>query len=1207
MKLFNKKLPVFSVAMALTLGTGLSVQPAHAQLNVAQAPLFVVSPVLPALILAVDDSGSMDAEIIVPTNDGASWWHTGNQSFTGLGRHDQSAPGRLNFNEAGGANGTWKKYTYLFPNGTGTGNRIYNDATNDHFAVPPIPAFAWARSPAYNTSYFNPAVTYSPWPSVGGYEFDDAPPTAAPSDPVDGTSTFDVTAGGQELYENNAANHQFRVQPGMTLPSGTRYHTWGGGASWATAPADGVSITAERSIGIGYFPATFYLPTDWNLPAGYGYEDAAVVQQGSGPDGQTLNRYEIRPGNFTSMEAYNAAIQNFANWFTYFRKRHQATRAGIAEAFLDISSMRVGAFTINNRNNVTMRDLREDDDRESFFAQIYGYGGNSAGTPNKEAVWHMGRQFQRTGTDAPILEACQMNFGVLFTDGYSNASTPGNVGNVDGSGNAPFNHPVFSDNVSNTMADLAAHFYVTNPRTDMDTGRVPVGPGCNTPNPDPWLNCQTNLHMSLFGVTLGVQGNVYGVDEDATADPYSNPPSWPTTFQNRNPSAVDDLWHATINSRGALLDVNVPSEMGAAFSEVTQRVAEQAGSASAVAANSTRLETGSRIYQARFNSEDWGGQLISYQVNTNGTIGNQVWDAANGIPAAASRNILTYSGGEGAPFTTAGISAAQMALLNINPDTGANDGRGADRLSYLRGNRSLERQNGGSFRNRTSLLGDIVNSEPAYMGSQDFGFNVLPEGEAGVYRTYVANKSDEVLFVGANDGMLHAFDASNGNELFAYVPAGVYPNLNQLTSPEYAHRYYVDGSPRIIDAYLGGEWRTILLGSTGAGGRTVFALDVTNPGSFNQGNVLWEFSHPELGLSMSQPTVVRLADGTWAAVFGNGYNSDSGTARLFMLNLATGQQIGNSPINTEAGGDNGLSHIVPVDTNGDRVTDAIYAGDLLGNLWKFEPSNTNNPGANWQVAFSQNGNPAPLFRAVDSAGAGQAITSRPTVGRHPDGGVMVYFGTGKFFEEGDNVVPNNPQINTFYGIRDTGNHVTGRNSLQEQTIIQEGTASDSIAFDYRVISQNNVDYSSRHGWYLDLESPSEGANGERVTGQAILRQGRVIFVSNTPSSDPCEFGGSSWLMELDAINGGRTDYAVFDVNNDGVIDENDIIAIFGPDGAEGHVTGRRINDLVTTPTILQGDEGTEFKFMSGASGNINVVEEISGISALGRQSWEQLN
>ena len=463
--------------------------------------------------------------------------------------------------------------------------------------------------------------------------------------------------------------------------------------------------------------------------------------------------------------------------------------------------------------------------------------------------------------------------------------------------------------------------------------------------------------------------------------------------------------------------------------------------------------------------------------------------------------------------------------------------------------------------------------------------------------------------MGANDGMLHAFNAETGREMFAYVPNVAFPMLSRLTSPDYGHRYYVDGSPRSNDAYLNGAWKTVLLGALGAGGPGVYALDVTSPSSFGAGNVLWEFTHPDVGYVLGQPTVARLASGRWVALIGNGYNSaganaDPHVAKLVIVDLATGAHV--KTLSTKVGSaasPNGLAAPVPVDVNGDRITDYVYAGDMQGNLWKFDLRAGNE---NWGFGFGNNNNPRPLFRAVDAAGNPQPITSRPNVGKHPDGGVMVLFGTGKYFETSDNVVVADPKIQTFYGVRDNNSEVS-RTDLVEQTIIYEASATEAgTSFAVRAVSANEVDYAAKDGWYLDLVSPNSGTEGERVVDAPILRFGRVIFTTIIPSNQVCDYGGRSWLMELDMINGARLSYNVFDTNGDGIIDNADFIII---DGVPVPVSGKGSDELISSPGIISagGGEGTglEYKYTSGSSGNIEVTTEHGGGEFFGRQSWRQ--
>jgi len=600
---------------------------------------------------------------------------------------------------------------------------------------------------------------------------------------------------------------------------------------------------------------------------------------------------------------------------------------------------------------------------------------------------------------------------------------------------------------------------------------------------------------------------------------------------------------------------------------------------------------------------------------------------------AASRNIVTYDtvNSTGIPFQwpsnytslTAGTdfnSVMVQALLANAPypwtttvatEISSNQTYGNELVAYLRGDTSNSGTYNPAFRSRNTVLGDIVNSNPAFVGTRDFGFKQIPGTEGTEYtnfrNTFAYQNRSPAIYVGANDGMLHAFNADTGRELFAYVPNTVYPNLAALTDTNYAHQYYVNGSPRASDAYLSGAWKTILVGTPGAGGRSVFALDITKPSSFNASKVLWEITSADdsdLGYVLGQPTIARMNDGSWVALVGNGYNSANDHAILFIINLSNGsvQKIDTGVGSSSA--QNGLSAPVPVDLDGDKITDVIYAGDLQGNMWKFDvtASNTNS----WDVAFKSGSpaQPAPLFTALDAGGAKQSITVRPAVGSHPDGGVMVYFGTGKFFEVGDNIIPAIPQVNTFYAIRDTDNTVSGRSALQVQTIDYEKTnvAFGANVFDIRVVSNNTTDYTTQKGWYLDLKSPANGPEGERLVVDSLLRNGRIIFSTLIPAVDPCGFGGSGWLMEIDALNGARFADSVFDLDGDGLFDKQDYVTL--PDGSKVPVSGRHFKEIISQPVVIDAGE-KEYKYISGSSGNIKTVTE-KGDPTKGRQSWRQI-
>ena len=609
-------------------------------------------------------------------------------------------------------------------------------------------------------------------------------------------------------------------------------------------------------------------------------------------------------------------------------------------------------------------------------------------------------------------------------------------------------------------------------------------------------------------------------------------------------------------------------------------VSDLTGSSSAIAANSTRLDTGTLIYQARFNTADWSGQLLAIEVDPDdGSIdtSSPEWDAGVRIEQNwdwHNRRLFSIEPDQrsGIYFDegTNGVTDEQMDLLG-----------GLEELKYLRGDRSNEIQNGGDFRDRSTLLGDIVNSDPAFVGTQNFGYSVGgsedSDFEYGEFRRAKHEFDQPMIYVGSNNGMLHGFDAEDGIERFAYVPNAVYENLNELTSPTYSHRYFVDGSPRHGDAYIdrgsGEEWRTYLVGSTGAGGEAVFALDIPDPNNtgFERNDVLWEFTHPELGAAMAQPHIARLNDGGWYVIFGNGYNSASGEAGLFLVPLDDPDNY--EFISTGVGGTgedaNGLSHTTPVDNTGDRTTNYIYGGDMQGNVWRFDVNHANNPG-NWDAEV--------MFEASDGTDP-QPITAAIEVGPHPSGeGVMTYFGTGQFFEVGDNRVPDDTQTQTFYAVHDTFGGTLDRGDLFRQQI---------VAFDenFRVVGDEPTP-EDKDGWYLDLP-----INGERVFQRATLRNERIIFVTNIPTEDVCGFGGDSWIMEMNAFLGTGVEEEVF-------VDADD-------DFEEGTADGMRFDDMVSRPAIIDTAGDTEFKYLSGSSGDVTQVEESSTTDRLGRRSWRE--
>jgi type IV pilus assembly protein PilY1 len=499
-----------------------------------------------------------------------------------------------------------------------------------------------------------------------------------------------------------------------------------------------------------------------------------------------------------------------------------------------------------------------------------------------------------------------------------------------------------------------------------------------------------------------------------------------------------------------------------------------------------------------------------------------------------------------------------------------------------------------------------------------------------------------MVYVGANDGMLHGFQvcaptdgvcsgtvsSDDGKELLAYVPGAVVSShLATLAEESYDHRYFVDGAAKAGDAYIGGAWATILVGSAGAGARSVFALDVTDPDGFTASDVLWEFTDSndaDLGYTLPQASIVRLYDGHWGALVANGYNSTNGHAVLFILNLQTGAVL--KKIDTGVAGNsiiakNGLSTPVAVDVPrdvdgdgtvdaADKIVDYIYAGDLVGNVWKFDVTSASVAG--WRLATGG----APLFVACTatttpcSDANRQPITAKPlaikATAAGQTGGLMILLGTGKFFEDGDNLVPADPQVQSLYGLWDNGAAIAGRSLLQAQTVVAELTAGSK---ELRVTSQNAVDYSTQKGWYMDLKTAAGTKQGERVVSAPMLDGKRIAFVTMMPISDPCSSGGTSWIMDLNAMTGAQAVRPVWDIagaggtSPDGSFDAYDKVSVSGvqkaPSGLKSSI------GIVKTPAVVSIG-GKKKWFFSGSSGGM-ATEEKGRDEESGRQTWVELH
>ncbi len=958
--------------------------------------------------------------------------------------------------------------------------------------------------------------------------------------------------------------------------------------------------------------------------------------------------------------------QNFANWYSFYRTRNLLTATAATRAIMGVpNTARVAWQSLSSCNGTTTSGTTSG---QLFTSACSGWDGASVdkrirvldgthranfyrwmsripasgSTPLRGGARRAGEYFRTNGVSSPYAEnpqvsvgtefSCRPNFHILMTDGIWNDGA-GNYcsgsacGNKDGTATTlpdgtaysvtDAKTSIYRDGNSDSVADIAFHYWATDLRSDLVNNLIPYRVDRNgtadqqywNPKNDPatWQHVVTFTVGVGMSNTLSVPGIEWGGSTHAGTG-YQNLSSgagtWPATGPNLSPGNVYDLWHAAINSRGQSFSADTPQALADALGTALNRILERESAAAALATNSTRLTTDTLLFQARFNSGDWTGRLTAYRINVDGTLGSAVWQATDPgkIPRHDLRNVYSWSGAAGINFTESDLTAAGLWPSIGSPEL----------LAYLRGDDSREEKNGGSWRNRSTALGDIVNSDPVFVGAENFGYAGLPEGLAtGLtpYRSFLTSKQSrrKMLYVGANDGMLRAFDALTGEERFAYVPNAVIPNLSLLSDPAYAHRYFVDGSPSAWDAFFGGAWKTVLIGTTGAGAKSIFALDVTNPDAFDASKVLWEINSgtaaragdaadpayaADLGYTLGQGVVVKLNNGEWGVVFGNGYRSANDRGVLYIVRVADGTLI--RKIDTGVGNasaPNGLGTPTLYDANGDDVYDYAYATDMRGNVWKFDLGNPN-PSL-WGIAFSAATgfpNGAPLFQARNASGQVQWIQPRVELARPPLGvpGVIVLFGTGRFFTTTDNI---DTTAQSFYGILDNGTRVTttDRSQLQQQTINLVNVDFRGVDTPLRDVSTHAVDWTTKRGWYMDLPT-----SGERVIGSAVVRAGRVIFTTLIPSSDPCNFGGSGWLMEVDAKTGAKLPYSVFDTNGDGLVNDSDTRVGGVPLGV----------GIVKQPLVLEGSP-TAQKVMSGTSGNIQ-IERNRTFNRLGRDAWREV-
>ncbi|MGJ7508958.1 pilus assembly protein [Variovorax sp. GT1P44] len=604
-----------------------------------------------------------------------------------------------------------------------------------------------------------------------------------------------------------------------------------------------------------------------------------------------------------------------------------------------------------------------------------------------------------------------------------------------------------------------------------------------------------------------------------------------------------------------------PEEMIAAIRRIFANAGAASGSMAGGAVSSTRVTTnGASIFVPQFDSTRWSGSMLAYGLSYDANAGvlnkdaTPTWDAgelltsgdpgktpAIPVPDPAKRKVFTMLGtGVGKTFTWEALKGDALAqYLDSEPysQSGAKDGFGEYRVAYLRGARSKETSaSGGTFRTRDSVMGDVVNSAPLLVGPPS------PAVQGSGYQSFVAARKGRMpaVYVGANDGMLHAFAAASGAELFAYVPRALYPKLGAYTSPAYLHQPYVDGSPAAGEVQLAdGTWKTALVSGMGGGARGVFALDVTDPAQFSERHVMWEFTgadDADMGFVTQAPTIGKFrtvaaksgqpAVYRWFAVVPSGFNNGNAgkAAALFLLSLDKAPREAWKrnlnyfkivlPNPADATTVNALGPVGDYVAS-DDATRWLYAGDTQGNLWKFDFHSNDAP---WSEATALGLGGSPLMVAQDAVGNRQPITVAPEVGVGPNGGAIVLFGTGKFVEVED---LSSRRTQSLYAVYDNGKagipaHET-RTQLEGRKTEPESKGRFSISGKAFVYGNYDRKTSLRRGWYFDL--PESGSNGERLVSRMTLSDGYLTFNTLIPNPNACGTGGGGHSCAVNAMTG----------------------------------------------------------------------------------------
>ncbi|UAW97905.1 pilus assembly protein [Halopseudomonas nanhaiensis] len=719
---------------------------------------------------------------------------------------------------------------------------------------------------------------------------------------------------------------------------------------------------------------------------------------------------------------------------------------------------------------------------------------------------------------SPIDYRCQRNFGLVLTDGLPtyDSQFPGAIA-LDPDGDNPavagaFNLPDWDGNLEgdangDDVSEEGSTFYLD------DMAAFALG---------------TDLRSAAGHADTVDRA---GVSFDDPRFPIQNMRTFTVGF------ALDDprLRSVAQAGNGSYYTASNRQELNAALSGALEEINASAGSGGGGVSSAAELSDGAVFYRTLYDPEGWSGAVEAYHLNESGQVSQRLWSTDQTITERHRAGLYqTWRRADG-PRRAGAVSLnadtygqlpeQQQAVLDQEATLAGLQGADAAQrlLDWTRGVAVSD------LRPRDVLLGDIIAAPLVLAGTED----ALASRNAPGYAAYLSVKRREMtasLVTGANDGMVHVIGAADGRHRYAFLPAAMHRHLGERARPDFgaSHESGMDGPIRLADVPVGEGWASLAVGGMGAGGKGLFGLRLFDQIRGDQAiGALWEVNAADegwedLGFTYAQP-VVALVDGRAVVITGNGYGSARGQAVLHVLDALTGAQL--RRIEVGEAGDNGLStpHVI-TDAGGNLL--AAYAGDLKGQLWRFELSGSLD---DWHVGLAGE----PLF----SAAPGQPITVQPQTVAHPQGGQLVLFGTGKFMEGTD---LSDRSVQAFYAVWD---RPAGAGGLSPEDLLEQRIASEErhAGQSFRSVSQGRVDWATQSGWMLPLIHAAN-ATGERVTQDVITQGSRVIFTTGLirdTGGDPCLTSGDGWLMVLDIYSGGMLPSATLDTNNDRLVDGND--------------------------------------------------------------------